>query len=330
MIPLLSLCYVIVRLKQILTLMSKLLRPALLINPNAWFNAKHPNQRSMLRRLFEPLGESAETKSTQELPGLLRRWSEQDVDLLVVSGGDGAFHQVVQEMVKLWPHNKLPKILPLHGGTIGVIARAVGSLDPLATIQALKLALARGDLLRTTNLTTLSVGGRTSFNFGIGIFSFLTQEYAKRRWRGPWGVRRVVARMMSSSLITGEFSQKALQAWRGEVFLNGTPIEPVELVGVYASSVDKLWEFKGFERQAVPPEQFLTMRVNTSPAGFVRGIVPFTMGWNIAVSPVRIEAVSSLLVRSLVPYSFLADGEFYQQTEPLLVKSGPVLEVVQP
>ena len=310
--------------------MSEVLRPALLINPNAWFNAKHPAQRLLLRRLFEPLGETAETRSAEELPLLLRRWREQGVDLLVVSGGDGAFHQVVQEVVRLWPRGELPRILPLHGGTIGVIARAVGSLDPLATVEALKLGLARGDVLRKTDLATLCIGERVAFNFGIGVFSFLTQEYARKTWRGPWGVRRVAARMLSSALINGEFSRRAMRTWRGEVSLNGVAVDPHEFVGVYASGVDNMWEFKGFQRQPIPAGQFRTMRINTTPRGFVKGIVPFAMGWNIAVSPARIETASALFVRAEEPYSFLADGEFYQQTEPLWVKSGPVLEVIQP
>jgi diacylglycerol kinase family enzyme len=310
--------------------MSAFQRPALLINPKAWFNAKHPALRLMLRRLFEPIGETAETQSAEELPALLRRWRDQGVDLLVISGGDGAFHRVIQEVARLWPRGQLPQILPLHGGTIGVIARAVGSLEPLATIEALKLAMARGASMRSTTLATLSIGDRIAFNFGIGIFSFLTQEYANSHWRGPWGIRRLIAHMVGSSLINGAFSRRAMRVWQGEVMLDGASVDPVEFVGVYASGVDNMWKLKGFQQTPIPIGRFRTMRINTTTRGFVKGVLPFTMGWNIAVSPVQIEAASELLVRSEVPYSFLADGEFYEQTECLLVRSGPVLEVIQP
>jgi diacylglycerol kinase family enzyme len=305
------------------------MKPALLINPNAWQHARDPNTRRALQRSFEGLGECVETNNADEVGAVLRRWHTQGVDTLVVSGGDGVFHRVVREMLSEWPLDALPRLLPLHGGTIGVIVRASASPSPLAALSLLRLSLSRGQSLPTKPLSTLSVGGRAVFNFGIGLFSFLTQEYAKHPLRGPCGVQRVAARMLGSCIVQGPFSRAALREWRGEILLDGAPIAPRKLVGLYATGLNNMWEFKGFPEQEAPHGTFRALHVHTDPIGFVTGILPFTLGWNVAVESATVQFSSELLIHADEPYTFLADGEFYEQHEDLSIRCGPSIDVIQ-
>lgn len=305
------------------------LRAGLVINPQAWANRHRPAHRRAIGGAFAPLGEVVETSDPAVLPALLARWCEEGRQLVAVSGGDGTVHAVVNALLAVWA-GPLPRLMILHGGTMGVAARAVCAGAPLRQVTALGRACARGEPLPLRHVETLRVGDRVAFNFGVGLFAALPAELYRHGARGPAAVRGLGARALASALVGGTLATRALEGWRGQVRRDGEPLDPEHLVGLYATALDRaLLHLRGFDTSRRPHGHVRVLSVDATRGELVRSLVPFALGWHHGVTPgVRVEAPRAMELEPVEPARYVMDGELHTWEGPLTIQAGPVLEVV--
>ncbi len=301
-------------------------RAGLVINPYAWTNQRWPDRRRALRGAFAPLGEVVETEDPGALPELLGRWCAEDKQLVAISGGDGTVHAVVNALLDVWTDRALPRLLLLHGGTVGVATRVPGT-EPVRQVAALAR---RGGAVRTRRVEPLLVGGRVAFNFGLGVFADLPAELLRSGDRGPGAVRALGLRTLASALAGGPLAARALAGWKGRVRCDGAPRGSGRLAGLYASALDMgLPGLRGFDRAPRPAGHLRVVTVDAGRRELVVSLVPFALGlrWGVAEG-VRVESVRTLELQPSAPGLYMVDGELAPLVGPLQVTAGPALDVV--
>lgn len=307
------------------------LRAGLVVNPVAWTNRTYPEYRRALGHAFAPLGEVVETPDPALLPALLRRWRDEGVQILAVSGGDGTVHAVVNALVPVWEGRPLPRLVLLHCGTMGVTPRAACARSPLRQLASLRRAQALGEPLPTRSLQTLRVGDLVAFNFGLGVFADLPAELSRRGRRGPAAVRGLGVEALTSALVGGPLATRALRGWHGDALQDGEALGHGHLTGLYATALDRspLLHLRGFAVAARPAGHVRVMSMDVSRWELLRSLVPFALGWRRGVTPgVRVEAARVVDLRPVTPACYLVDGELHPWEGPLRIEAGPVLEVV--
>jgi hypothetical protein len=301
-------------------------RPALVLNPNAAANRSDPVGRAALRSAFGRIGETAETRSPSELAALCERWSAEGVDVVAVCGGDGTLAAVVRALAAAWPPGQLPLLLPLHGGTMGVVAHAVHAPTPLAAVAALAQQLASGTPLPSRAIPTLNVGGRTAFTFGTGLFRALTERYLRSGRRGMRGVYRSAARSVASALLGG--LADGFRPWRGEVLVDGVPADDWTLRGLFASSVPHGGALRGLGGWPSRPGEFRHVRVHVGVAEALARAPWFAAGVPGALPPGHGGPVACLSLSSPGGFDYVVDGELERSAGAMDIVAGPDLRVV--
>lgn len=303
------------------------LNAGLVINPRAWTNQRWPERRRALRGAFARLGEVVETEDAEVLPELFGRWCAEGKELVAISGGDGTVHAVVNALLDAWTDRALPRLLLLHGGTVGIATRAAGDA-PLRQIDA----VARGcDRLPTRRVEPLVVDGRVAFNFGLGFFADLPAEFVRRGARGPGAVRDLGFRALASALVGGPLARRALRGWAGEARCDGEPRGSGHLAGLYASALDggALPHLRGFSRAPRPRGHVRVVTVDAERREVIASLVPFALGLGRGVATgVRVEAARELSLAPAEGGVYMVDGEIQPLDGPLRVTAGPPLDVV--
>ncbi len=305
-------------------------RAALVINPRALRNLRNPTEREALHRGFERVGEVVETAEPSDLQPLFTRWKNEGVGLIAISGGDGSFHAAVQAICAVWPANALPQLVPLHGGTLGVVARAVGARPALEAVRRLRDDLSHGRPLVEVPLASLAVGSRVGFNFGVGLFCTVSTRFIEGRSRGPTAVWRVAASSIASALVGGGMAHEGFQPWQGTIAVDGQQVDPATMYGLYASSVADMWKLRGFRNIPARDDQFREMRVQVGVAETLLRFPAFALGLPGAIRSSDNGGASRISITHEGIFDYISDGELYTGEGSLEVGVGPTFRVVSP
>lgn len=305
------------------------MRAALLINPHAGGN-RRSSVRRHLRESFASLGQTVEIDDVRCLPALLGWLRDRGTELLAISGGDGTLHAVVNAAVSAWGGQALPRLLPLHGGTVGITSRATSRTDQVARVRALRTAVGAGPVAERP-LPTLKVGERVAFNFGIGAFATLGRATTERGG-GRRGLVRMLARSVPSAVLGGRFAREAFTPWGGRILVDGRVLVGA-IGGVYGSCLDEnaLGPLRGFYRIDRPEGRLRVLRIGEQPRGVLRSLVPFAFGLGSGMDDgITLHAPATVELRPDGPAPVLLDGELSTFDAPLRISAGPVLSVVCP
>lgn len=127
---------------------------AILMNPSSARTSKHGHALEKAAAatpgvLFELL-DNFENLSKQ-----LRELAKEDIDLLIISGGDGTVQGIISTMVEDRIFKKLPRILILPHGTTNMTAADIG-FRPNNPERLLEAVSRQGFIARATNVKTRS------------------------------------------------------------------------------------------------------------------------------------------------------------------------------
>lgn len=305
-------------------------KAALVINPRALRNLRNPTEREALHRGFERVGEVVETSEPSDLLPLFTRWRNEGVSVIAISGGDGSFHAAVQAICAVWPSRSLPSLVPLHGGTLGVVARAVRARPALEAVRRLRDDLSHGRPLVQVPLRSLAVGSRIGFNFGIGLFCTVSTRFIEGRSRGPAAVWGVAASAIASALVGGGMARDGFQPWPGTVAVDGRQVDPNTMYGLYASSVADMWKLRGFRNIPAADDQFRHMRVQVGVTETLMRVPAFALGLPGALPASHHGGVSRVSITHEGIFEYISDGELYTADKTLEVGVGPTFQVVCP
>ncbi len=231
-----------------------------------------PRLRAFLKA--HPQVVHAETHNAEDVPGALADLADQEIDLLMVYGGDGTFQHVLTELLgRRIFGDRVPMIAPLRGGSTNMTALDLGAhRDPIKGVADVIKAIEEGRLdervcQRHVLRVTSSQGDVDQYGmfFGAGIV-YHGIEQVKRMF--PTGPARG---LFGSALVTGGliFKRALRKKNNGVVFSNSFQIR--------------------LDGKPAADEEYNIVMTSTLHR-LISGIRPF---WGTEPAPARFTAVAS-------------------------------------
>ena len=212
----------------------------------------NPEVRRILHLLNDyPDVAHVETTSVRSVPEALASLARQDVELLVVNGGDGTLQYTLTQVLTTDDFMTIPMVAPLRGGRTNMSALDIGAhRDPIKGLQGLLEDVKAGRLEdRLVNRPLLRVetlrdrGIHYGFFFGVGMIHRaidLTHNiFPQGRSQGSFGaglvtlglILRAIARRRDGILLPD----------KAQIMLDGELIEGGEFTLIIASSLQRLF-----------------------------------------------------------------------------------------
>lgn len=193
-----------------------------------------------------------ETDSARVLPEALAEFTRQEVDLLVLNGGDGTLQFALTELLTNPDLASVRMVAPLRGGRTNMTATDLGTpRDPVKALEALLEAARTGDLARRcTPRPVLRVrssrrpGDQYGMFFGGGLLrraiEFTHRIFPEGRNHGVWGVGLVTGTLITKLL--SRPTEGMLTPDKIDIQLDGEPLDGgSEFYLTFASSLERLF-----------------------------------------------------------------------------------------
>jgi diacylglycerol kinase (ATP) len=306
------------------------LRIGLLNNLRA--GRSNPQVRKILRLLKDyPEVAHIETTSVRSVPEALASLARQNVELLVVNGGDGTLQYTLTQMLTTDDFPSIPMVAPLRGGRTNMTAMDIGAQrDPVKGLQSLMEDVKAGrigdrlvdrPLLRVETLRDRRI--HYGFFFGAGMIhraiDLTHSVFPQGRSQGSFGAGIVTAGLLLKAI--AKRSDGVLTPDKAQILLDGELVGSGEFTLIIASSLQRLFlkinPFWGLEEA---PVRFTAMassceRTAAAAPGILRGkprsFVKPAAGYtsrNVDVAELRIDA------------GFTVDGEIIQPRSGEIVR----------
>ena len=203
----------------------------------------------LLRRYPDVL--HVETDSAKLLPEALAEFTRQEVDLLVLNGGDGTLQYALSELLTNPELASVRMVAPLRGGRTNMTATDLGTQrDPVRALQGLLESARTGNLeehyVQRPVLRVRSSHRRDDqygMFFGAGLLrraiEFTHRVFPEGRNHGVWGVG-----LVTGTLLTKLFSRPTegmLTPDKIEIRVDGKPVPDAEFYLAFSTSLKNLF-----------------------------------------------------------------------------------------
>ncbi|MCB9665757.1 MAG: hypothetical protein H6732_16735 [Alphaproteobacteria bacterium] len=279
--------------------------------------------------LVTPTGDEALREELRELMAEDPEIGKERPRFLGVAGGDGTLSRVVDALLDVWEHDRLPDILPLHGGSMNTISKSLGNRGLPAEQLA---AVVAGGATHRTRRWTLKVGAkRHGFLFGAGIIPRYIQAYEAGGDTGPRKAATVLADRVWDAIRGGADAEAFFRKTRMDVHVDGRllPLKEWLLVAV-ATSDDLGLRFRPFAGLLDNPNTLGFFASASSPVSFASDLLPFRFGRKVRHSLAFHALGREVRLRSPEPILYNLDGELEQAGTELQIGLGPAITFVLP
>ena len=193
-----------------------------------------------------------ETSAAGVVPEALAELARQDVELLVVNGGDGTLACALGEILGEGAfEGRVPLLALLPGGRTNMTAHDLGtSRDPVRAMASLIARARSGEVVRDiVERSALRVeygpyaGVRYGMFFGAGVIHRgidLVQRLFSKQRQGVFGASIVLAGLLARTAVLGE-SQGVVNPDQIGILADGMPVDRGESALVMATSLDRLF-----------------------------------------------------------------------------------------
>jgi diacylglycerol kinase family enzyme len=258
---------------------SQVTRIGILTNPLSGTNRKRLD--TVLRTIGElPQALHHNVQTPSDVHNALVDFADQDVDLVVISGGDGTVQAVLTVLFHQHPFAKQPQLMVLEAGTTNMIAGDVGVLGNQN--QALSrlfqwVQTGSGKVTKIQRpIIRLQIPGhevKCGMFFGAGAISQGIQYYHKnlhnKGLRGFPGICLTLGRYLWAIICKNSHSTTAFGIEYG---LNGQPLQKENFLLLFVSTLDRLFfGLRPFWGEEKGPLRFTAAR---SPAKYLLRVLP--------------------------------------------------------
>jgi diacylglycerol kinase family enzyme len=323
------------------------------VNPFARKNrGMAANRSAALRRIVGPWGEVHETRSIDDLRGIVETLHPR-VSHLVSDGGDGALHWLINEMrAQVRDPRCWPVFVPTNGGTIDFVARKAqvrGKAD--AILRALTAAAQADRRPPEVQLDTLELLGETLYGtrfhrigFALaagGVGNRFFDKYYQYHDPGRVTIARVivcavgdyaVSRALPSHANKSRYAGRLFAPTYARVVIDGeeVPTRTHNALHAGAFDVNLGGVFRIFPR-AREPGVLHFQAGEISPAKIIAHLPAL-----IAGGAIRGDRLCDISGRAMVieareePLSPIIDGERFTGLVRLAINAGPRIRIAQP
>ena len=292
----------------------------------------NPEVRRILHMLKDyPDVAHIETTSVRSVPEALASLARQDVELLVVNGGDGTLQYTLTQMLTTDDFPSIPMVAPLRGGRTNMSALDIGAhRNPVKGLRGLLEDVKAGriedrlvdrPLLRVETLRDRGI--HYGFFFGAGLIhraiDLTHQIFPKGRSQGSFGAGLVTLGLLLRAI--AKRRDGVLIPDKAQIRLDGELIEGGEFTLIIASSLQRLFlKINPFWGDEKAPVRFTSMassskRTALAAAGILRGKPPAFVKPETGYTSRNVEEVELR-----IDAGFTVDGETVQPRSGEIVR----------
>jgi len=313
------------------------LRITVVFNPEAGKNRKHPEWIERISSLLESGDALFVTTGVDKLPQLFSdlfvRPDAKPPDVLCFCGGDGTGHYMLTHLLQKVPHERIPPLCILPGGSMNT---AIGTLgvkgDPVVLLTRVYRLVKEGGFPRVEVRRPLLINDKAGFIFGAGSALVMLEEYYSMP--GETGSRRAAElayRSIASVLTRGQLYKRFKEPIRASLAVDGRKLPHERYRTILAGTVEEIGlGFKMLYRASEDRTKFHLIASLIKPMKFLRQIRRMYVG-----QPLRGRGHHDMMAShvELVPdekLRYLIDGELFETETPLTVRVGPPLKLLVP
>ncbi len=305
---------------------------AVVYNPHAKLNKKHPERLERLTAIVGDGGVVYETRQLDELPRLGQELAALDIDLLCICGGDGTNQLVLTALLPAYlaAQRPIPPIYFLKGGSMNTIGWSLGLRFSAESALASLIARRRqGEQFETAPQNTLRVNDKYGMLFGNGYaINFLEEYYSANSDPGPRRAAEIAYKAISSVITRGDMFQRLARQFRAEVTLDGRRLEFPAYGMILIGTVEYIGiGFKSLYRAHEAPDRFHAVFTMLTPGKILAQLHRFYAGRPLTGECHVDELAREVIIRAEQPLGYTLDGELYSSQE-LNITTGPTVPVV--
>ena len=305
----------------------------LLVNPSAKAQRSAPAVMRRLQTLMDGRGLYAQSTSIDELEAIAKRFKEEGVEILALSGGDGTTSFALTAFKSVYGSERLPSICLLRGGTMNTVANGIGVRrgGPEQLLRRLLAAIEAGRTLRAKSVGTLELNGQLGFITGVGVIPAFLREYyqAGDPYPTPLTAMRLLSRAIGGSFVGGKLAKRVADRIPCDVWVDGEMWPTASYLTIGAATVPQIGlGFTPFYRSEADQARFHLVGFTCSKVNFVRALWPIFRGQPTDPRYTRETLASSARIKQRNGSTlYTIDGEVLEAAE-LAIKMGPRVEVV--
>jgi diacylglycerol kinase (ATP) len=299
-------------------------------NPYSRRNKQNPEWMRSLGYITGTSGEAVATRSTSDIHEMIRIFSEKDIDILAINGGDGSNSLVLSALIEEYGDKPLPKIALLRGGTMNIAANSCGIKGSSAGLMVNLVHKYREDIpFETTFCDILEIEGRYGFVFGNGFTHRFLEVLYESGKKTPLSAIKQLAKGSLSTITGGKLARRLFERVEARVLLDGQEWPAWSFAALAASTVEQMGlGFKPFHRSQERPHTFHMLGIVSSPAAVVTSLPRIYLGRKVSERKMLEDIASEVLIESKKPISYTLDGENYTTGHELGIVCGPRLEII--
>lgn len=312
-------------------------RIGVIVNPHSRRNRDRPELAAeALSDVVGDTGTVAAAGDAESLHAAARRFRDEGVGVLAVSGGDGTNGVVLTAFRDVWADAPLPLVAMLRGGTMNTVANGFGvPRGRPGHLLARLVADVRAEReLIWVERPSLSANGRLGFLFGMGVLhGYLAEYYARSNGRPtPVTAATTLAIAIGSTVISGPTIQRVGRRDELELELDGEIVPADDYFALAAGTVSQVGlGFRPFYRCAEDPGRLQLLCFTTSAMGFVSDLVPIRLGRRMRQGHGLDRLVGQARIRpagSTRTVAYMVDGDLMEADDELTLETGPLVRVV--
>lgn len=272
-------------------------------------------------------------KTEQLIKDKLQEIKNDGIDILFIYGGDGTLHKFLTDWFNLFEEKiTRPIIIPLHGGTMNIVATAMGiSTNSFYAVRKIVSLLEKDEEKFCYELSLLKVTGSKSGNlYGLEVALGPAVNFLKEYEDGPKGLWQV-ARIFVLSIATVLFGLSSkfrnfLKKLKCQLEIDGTKVKRQEFTVIYCSIIHRvIFGFRPFkDTHGLRGFRFLAYTI--SPLVIVVRLLLLAF----AILPKSDKYINSsaeeIKLTGLEGAIFTVDGDVYESGDSLKIEEGPKVQ----
>lgn len=310
-------------------------RLAVITNPRAGGNRKFGRERFRSLQAIAGNGRIVREPGTlEELQAVAEELCAHDVDVLAVCGGDGSYFRTLTAVAAAYEDRPLPALLPLRGGSMNTIARAVGHRrgTPESVLTAAVQRLAAGRSLPTSPRQLIRINATyLGFLTGAGaVVRFLAAYYA-RPGRGPRAALGVTSEAIVSALLGRGLTREIFHGFAAEVSCDEEKLDRERFNVVFAAGVSEFGlGFRVAYLADRKPGYFHVLAGDPQPSDLARRLAHMKCGWPMNLPSLYDNLAREVVVDFAAPEPIMVDGDILDPVCRLTMGAGPRIAMVAP
>lgn len=310
-------------------------RLAVITNPRAGGNRRFGRERFQSLRAIAGNGRIVREPGTlDELQVVAQELCEHEVDVLAVCGGDGSYFRTLSAVAAAYGDRPLPALLPLRGGSMNTIARAVGHRrgTPESVLTAAVQHIAAGKRLPTSPRQLIRINGSyLGFLTGAGAVVRFLAAYYERPRRGPRAAFEVTSEAIVSALLGRGLTRDIFHGFAAEVSCDEETLAFERFNVVFAAGVSEFGlGFRVAYLADRKPGYFHVLAGHPQPLDLARRLAHMKCGWPMNLPSLYDNLARDVVVDFAAPEPIMVDGDILDPVPRLTLGAGPRLAMVTP